>query len=204
MKSKITAAYVLGITMGIIIMLFISVVERPQNQLSVNTESQETELQNNPSMQIKVLEQQNSRLEKQLDDLKTEGEIDQTPVKLIIENGMSNHTIADMLVTSGIYPHENDLLLILEMITYDKEKASEQMENIGQVQSADSHLRAFTIYEDNRDSITQSFISNDLIQDRKSFEKLIYIFKGSTNIKPGEKTFEKNISLREIVDILVN
>ena len=203
MKSKITAAYVLGITMGIIIMLFLSAVNGSQGQQSVSIISEESS-QNNSSMEIKVLEQQNSRLEKQLEDLKTNKEIDQAPVKLVIENEMSNSAIAKMLVSNGVYPHENDLLLILEMLSFDKEKASEQLESIGAVESAETHLRALTVYENRRDEIIQSFVSNDLVQDQKSFEKLIYIFRGSTNIRPGEKIFGKNISLREIVDILVN
>lgn len=205
MKSKITAAYVLGITMGIILMLFLSIIDGTQSYKPANSLASEDESStNNSSMQIKVLQQQNSRLEKQLEDMKTANELDEAPVKLVIENGMSNSSIAKLLVTNGIYPHENDLLLILEMLSFDKEKASRQLEDMGEVGSAATHLRAFTVYEDNRDTITQNFISKNLVQDQKSFEKLIYIFRGSTNIKPGEKLFEKNISLREIIDILVN
>ena len=205
MKSKITAAYLLGIAMGIIIMMFLSVIDQPEYQQTANEVTKENESkQNNTSMQIKVLNQQNARLEKQLKDLKTENKSDEAPVKLVIESEMSNSSIAQMLVASGIYPHENDLLLMLEMLNFNKEKASIQLETIGVVDSAALQLEASTVYEDKRYEITQSFIENNLIQDQKSFEKLIYIYKDSTNIKPGEKIFKKNISLREIVDILVN
>lgn len=201
MEKKI-ATYLLGVAMGIIIMAFLNV-------LIFDTNTNEKALLDLKKSYESLLEEKNN-LQAQL-DLKADETDDkeandkeikeQAEAEIFINQNDSHDEIADKLVEGNIYPHKNDIMLILEILEYDKLEAEKYLVDYGIVPK---HTNALKLYDEKSLRIREVLAKEQVIVDEDAFEKFQYMIDRSTKIKPGTKSFKVNSSLREIVDVLSN
>ena len=196
MEKKI-ATYLLGVAMGIIIMAFLNV-------LIFDTNTNEKALLDLKKSYESLLEEK-SNLQAQL-DLKADETDDKeanepAEAEIVINQNDSHEVIADKLVESNIYPHKNDIMLILEILEYDKLEAEKYLVDYGIVPK---HTNALKLYDEKSLRIREVLAKEKVIVDEDAFEKFQYMIDRSTKIKPGTKIFKVNSSLREIVDVLSN
>ena len=196
MEKKI-ATYLLGVAMGIIIMAFLNV-------LIFDTNTNEKALLDLKKSYESLLEEK-SNLQAQL-DLKADETDDKeanepAEAEIVINQNDSHEVIADKLVESNIYPHKNDIMLILEILEYDKLEAEKYLVDYGIVPK---HTNALKLYDEKSLRIREVLDKEKVIVDEDAFEKFQYMIDRSTKIKPGTKSFKVNSSLREIVDVLSN
>ena len=201
MEKKI-ATYLLGVAMGIIIMAFLNV-------LIFDTNTNEKALLDLKKSYESLLDEKNN-LQAQL-DLKADETDDkeandkeikeQAEAEIFINQNDSHDEIADKLVEGNIYPHKNDIMLILEILEYDKLEAEKYLVDYGIVPK---HTNALKLYDEKSLRIREVLAKEQVIVDEDAFEKFQYMIDRSTKIKPGTKSFKVNSSLREIVDVLSN
>ena len=201
MEKKI-ATYLLGVAMGIIIMAFLNV-------LIFDTNTNEKALLDLKKSYESLLDEKNN-LQAQL-DLKADETDDkeandkeikeQAEAEIVINQNDSHDEIADKLVEGNIYPHKNDIMLILEILEYDKLEAEKYLVDYGIVPK---HTNALKLYDEKSLRIREVLAKEQVIVDEDAFEKFQYMIDRSTKIKPGTKSFKVNSSLREIVDVLSN
>lgn len=201
MEKKI-ATYLLGVAMGIIIMAFLNV-------LIFDTNTNEKALLDLKKSYESLLEEK-SNLQAQL-DLKADETDDkeandkeikeQAEAEIVINQNDSHDEISDKLVEGNIYPHKNDIMLILEILEYDKLEAEKYLVDYGIVPK---HTNALKLYDEKSLRIREVLAKEQVIVDEDAFEKFQYMIDRSTKIKPGTKSFKVNSSLREIVDVLSN
>ena len=201
MEKKI-ATYLLGVAMGIIIMAFLNV-------LIFDTNTNEKALLDLKKSYESLLEEKNN-LQAQL-DLKADETDDKeandketnepAEAEIVINQNDSHDEIADKLVEGNIYPHKNDIMLILEILEYDKLEAEKYLVDYGIVPK---HTNALKLYDEKSLRIREVLAKEQVIVDEDAFEKFQYMIDRSTKIKPGTKSFKVNSSLREIVDVLSN
>lgn len=196
MEKKI-ATYLLGVAMGIIIMAFLNV-------LIFDTNTNEKALLDLKKSYESLLEEK-SNLQAQLDvkaDETDDKEANEpAEAEIVINQNDSHEVIADKLVESNIYPHKNDIMLILEILEYDKLEAEKYLVDYGIVPK---HTNALKLYDEKSLRIREVLAKEQVIVDEDAFEKFQYMIDRSTKIKPGTKSFKVNSSLREIVDVLSN
>ena len=201
MEKKI-ATYLLGVAMGIIIMAFLNV-------LIFDTNTNEKALLDLKKSYESLLEEKNN-LQAQLDlkadvtddiDANDKETKEQAEAEIVINQNDSHDEIADKLVESNIYPHKNDIMLILEILEYDKLEAEKYLVDYGIVPK---HTNALKLYDEKSLRIREVLAKEKVIVDEDAFEKFQYMIDRSTKIKPGTKSFKVNSSLREIVDVLSN
>ena len=201
MEKKI-ATYLLGVAMGIIIMAFLNV-------LIFDTNTNEKALLDLKKSYESLLEEK-SNLQAQLDlkadvtddiDANDKETKEQAEAEIVINQNDSHEVIADKLVESNIYPHKNDIMLILEILEYDKLEAEKYLVDYGIVPK---HTNALKLYDEKSLRIREVLAKEQVIVDEDAFEKFQYMIDRSTKIKPGTKSFKVNSSLREIVDVLSN
>ena len=222
MKNNVKLSYLLGIFLGIsVTILFFTVFSsKNSNTADINIQNDKLILENNE------LKSQISQKDKEIEDLtkkinlkseskdikntntknneqKTEVSA-KTKLKLDINKGMSHSEIADLLVSKGIYPHKNDLMMLMEMINFDRAKYSSKMLEGGYISSADSLNLALSEIETNQYALSDYLGRRNLVEDSASFMKIIYIMDINNKIKYGIKEFETNSSLRQISDVLIN
>ncbi|MBP9561972.1 MAG: hypothetical protein KBE21_01055 [Acetoanaerobium sp.] len=201
MEKKI-ATYLLGVAMGIIIMAFLNV-------LIFDTNTNEKALLDLKKSYESLLEEKNN-LQAQLDlkadvtddiDANDKETKEQAEAEIVINQNDSHDEIADKLVEGNIYPHKNDIMLILEILEYDKLEAEKYLVDYGIVPK---HTNALKLYDEKSLRIREVLAKEQVIVDEDAFEKFQYMIDRSTKIKPGTKSFKVNSSLREIVDVLSN
>ena len=210
MKNNVKLSYLLGIFLGIsVTILFFTVFSsKNSNTADINIQNDKLILENNE------LKSQISQKDKDIEDLtkntntknneqKTEV-LAKTKLKLDIKKSMSHSEIADLLVSKGIYPHKNDLMMLMEMINFDRAKYSSKMLEGGYISSADSLNLALSEIETNQYALSDYLGRRNLVEDSASFMKIIYIMDINNKIKYGIKEFETNSSLRQISDVLIN
>ena len=201
MEKKI-ATYLLGVAMGIIIMAFLNV-------LIFDTNTNEKALLDLKKSYESLLEEKNN-LQAQLDlkadvtddiDANDKETKEQAEAEIVINQNDSHDEIADKLVEGNIYSHKNDIMLILEILEYDKLEAEKYLVDYGIVPK---HTNALKLYDEKSLRIREVLAKEQVIVDEDAFEKFQYMIDRSTKIKPGTKSFKVNSSLREIVDVLSN
>ena len=201
MEKKI-ATYLLGVAMGIIIMAFLNV-------LIFDTNTNEKALLDLKKSYESLLEEKNN-LQAQLDlkadvtddiDANDKETKEQAEAEIVINQNDSHDEIADKLVEGNIYPHKNDIMLILEILEYDKLEAEKYLVDYGIVPK---HTNALKLFDEKSLRIREVLAKEKVIVDEDAFEKFQYMIDRSTKIKPGTKIFKVNSSLREIVDVLSN
>lgn len=201
MEKKI-ATYLLGVAMGIIIMAFLNV-------LIFDTNTNEKALLDLKKSYESLLDEKNN-LQAQLDlkadvtddiDANDKETKEQAEAEIVINQNDSHDEIADKLVEGNIYPHKNDIMLILEILEYDKLEAEKYLVDYGIVPK---HTNALKLYDEKSLRIREVLAKEQVIADEDAFEKFQYMIDRSTKIKPGTKSFKVNSSLREIVDVLSN
>jgi len=201
MEKKI-ATYLLGVAMGIIIMAFLNVLifdtntnEKALLDLKKSYESL-LEEKNNLQAQVDVKADETDDREANGNETKEQAE-----AEIVINQNDSHDEIADKLVEGNIYPHKNDIMLILEILEYDKLEAEKYLVDYGIVPK---HTNALKLYDEKSLRIREVLAKEKVIVDEDAFEKFQYMIDRSTKIKPGTKSFKVNSSLREIVDVLSN
>ena len=201
MEKKI-ATYLLGVAMGIIIMAFLNVLifdtntnEKALLDLKKSYESL-LEEKNNLQAQVDVKADETDDREANGNETKEQAE-----AEIVINQNDSHDEIADKLVEGNIYPHKNDIMLILEILEYDKLEAEKYLVDYGIVPK---HTNALKLYDEKSLRIREVLAKEQVIADEDAFEKFQYMIDRSTKIKPGTKSFKVNSSLREIVDVLSN
>ena len=201
MEKKI-ATYLLGVAMGIIIMAFLNVLifdtntnEKALLDLKKSYESLLDE-KNNLQAQVDVKADETDDREANGKETKEQAE-----AEIVINQNDSHEEIADKLVEGKIYPHKNDIMLILEILEYDKLEAEKYLVDYGIVPK---HTNALKLYDEKSLRIREVLAKEQVIADEDAFEKFQYMIDRSTKIKPGTKSFKVNSSLREIVDVLSN
>ena len=201
MEKKI-ATYLLGVAMGIIIMAFLNV-------LIFDTNTNEKALLDLKKSYESLLDEKNN-LQAQLDlkadvtddiDANDKETKEQAEAEIVINQNDSHDEIADKLVEGNIYPHKNDIMLILEILEYDKLEAEKYLVDYGIVPK---HTNELKLYDEKSLRIREVLAKEQVIVDEDAFEKFQYMIDRSTKIKPGTKSFKVNSSLREIVDVLSN
>ena len=206
MEKKI-ATYLLGVAMGIIIMAFLNVLifdtntnEKALLDLKKSYESLLEEKNNlQAQLDLKADEADDKEAnDKEANDKETK---EQAEAEIVINQNDSHEEIADKLVEGKIYPHKNDIMLILEILEYDKLEAEKYLVDYGIVPK---HTNALKLYDEKSLRIREVLAKEQVIVDEDAFEKFQYMIDRSTKIKPGTKSFKVNSSLREIVDVLSN
>ena len=201
MEKKI-ATFLLGVAKGIIIMAFLTVI-------TIETNTNEKALLDLKKSYESLLEEKNN-LQAQLDlkadvtddiDANDKETKEQAEAEIVINQNDSHEEIAGKLVESNIYPHKNDIMLILEILEYDKLEAEKYLVDYGIVPK---HTNALKLYDEKSLRIREVLAKEQVIVDEDAFEKFQYMIDRSTKIKPGTKSFKVNSSLREIVDVLSN
>ena len=217
MKNNVKLSYLLGIFLGIsVTILFFTVFSsKNSNTADINIQNDKLILENNElksqisqedltkkiNLKSESKDIQNTNTKK--NEQKTEVSA-KTKLKLDINKGMSHSEIADLLVSKGIYPHKNDLMMLMEMINFDRAKYSSKMLEGGYISSADSLNLALSEIETNQYALSDYLGRRNLVEDSASFMKIIYIMDINNKIKYGIKEFETNSSLRQISDVLIN
>ena len=201
MEKKI-ATYLLGVAMGIIIMAFLNVLifdtNTNEKALLDLKKSYESLLEEKSNLQAELDLKADETDDKEANDKETK---EQAEAEIVINQNDSHEVIADKLVESNIYPHKNDIMLILEILEYDKLEAEKYLVDYGIVPK---HTNALKLYDDKSLRIREVLAKEQVIVDEDAFEKFQYMIDRSTKIKPGTKSFKVNSSLREIVDVLSN
>lgn len=149
---------------------------------------------------INILEIENKSLLEKLEKYESGSE---ETVEIEIKEEMTYNEIADSLIENEIYPHKNDLLMILELINYDKLKGAESMRNNGIIYNVNTHKELLNNLETHNDKILEALRKDGLIQNTEDFGKITYLFRKDIKTSPGIKVFRKNSSLREIADKLI-
>lgn len=201
MEKKI-ATYLLGVAMGIIIMAFLNVLifdtNTNEKALLDLKKSYESLLEEKNNLQAQLDLKADETDDKEANDKETK---EQAEAEIVINQNDSHDEIADKLVESNIYPHKNDIMLILEILEYDKLEAEKYLVDYGIVPK---HTNALKLYDEKSLRIREVLAKEQVIVDEDAFEKFQYMIDRSTKIKPGTKSFKVNSSLREIVDVLSN
>ncbi|WP_347350969.1 hypothetical protein [Acetoanaerobium noterae] len=201
MEKKI-ATYLLGVAMGIIIMAFLNVLIFDTNTnekvLLDLKKSYESLLEEKNNLQAQLDLKADETDDKEANDKETK---EQAEAEIVINQNDSHDEIADKLVEGNIYPHKNDIMLILEILEYDKLEAEKYLVDYGIVPK---HTNALKLYDEKSLRIREVLAKEKVIVDEDAFEKFQYMIDRSTKIKPGTKSFKVNSSLREIVDVLSN
>ncbi len=201
MEKKI-ATYLLGVAMGIIIMAFLNVLifdtNTNEKALLDLKKSYESLLEEKNNLQAQLDLKADETDDKEANDKETK---EQAEAEIVINQNDSHDEIADKLVEGNIYPHKNDIMLILEILEYDKLEAEKYLVDYGIVPK---HTNALKLYDEKSLRIREVLAKEQVIVDEDAFEKFQYMIDRSTKIKPGTKSFKVNSSLREIVDVLSN
>ena len=201
MEKKI-ATYLLGVAMGIIIMAFLNVLIFDTNTnkkaLLDLKKSYESLLEEKNNLQAQLDLKADETDDKEANDKETK---EQAEAEIVINQNDSHDEISDKLVEGNIYPHKNDIMLILEILEYDKLEAEKYLVDYGIVPK---HTNALKLYDEKSLRIREVLAKEQVIVDEDAFEKFQYMIDRSTKIKPGTKSFKVNSSLREIVDVLSN
>ena len=201
MEKKI-ATYLLGVAMGIIIMAFLNVLifdtNTNEKALLDLKKSYESLLEEKNNLQAQLDLKADETDDKEANDKETK---EQAEAEIVINQNDSHEVIADKLVESNIYPHKNDIMLILEILEYDKLEAEKYLVDYGIVPK---HTNALKLFDEKSLRIREVLAKEKVIVDEDAFEKFQYMIDRSTKIKPGTKIFKVNSSLREIVDVLSN
>ena len=201
MEKKI-ATYLLGVAMGIIIMAFLNVLifdtNTNEKALLDLKKSYESLLEEKNNLQAQLDLKADETDDKEANDKETK---EQAEAEIVINQNDSHDEIADKLVKGNIYPHKNDIMLILEILEYDKLEAEKYLVDYGIVPK---HTNALKLYDEKSLRIREVLAKEQVIVDEDAFEKFQYMIDRSTKIKPGTKSFKVNSSLREIVDVLSN
>ena len=201
MEKKI-ATYLLGVAMGIIIMAFLNVLifdtNTNEKALLDLKKSYESLLEEKSNLQAQLDLKADETDDKEANDKETK---EQAEAEIVINQNDSHDEIADKLVEGKIYPHKNDIMLILEILEYDKLEAEKYLVDYGIVPK---HTNALKLYDEKSLRIREVLAKEQVIVDEDAFEKFQYMIDRSTKIKPGTKSFKVNSSLREIVDVLSN
>lgn len=124
-------------------------------------------------------------------------------IEITITKQMSYEAIADVLIEQGVYPHKNDLLMLMEMINYDKYRGAKVLSAKGIIPDVAKHQAMLQRYDMQRYEIKKELYAKQLIQSEDAFSKVLYLLDGDTRILPGKKKFRHNLSLREIADVLM-
>ena len=201
MEKKI-ATYLLGVAMGIIIMAFLNVLifdtNTNEKALLDLKKSYESLLEEKSNLQAQLDLKADETDDKEANDKETK---EQAEAEIVINQNDSHDEIADKLVEGNIYSHKNDIMLILEILEYDKLEAEKYLVDYGIVPK---HTNALKLYDEKSLRIREVLAKEKVIVDEDAFEKFQYMIDRSTKIKPGTKSFKVNSSLREIVDVLSN
>lgn len=201
MEKKI-ATYLLGVAMGIIIMAFLNVLifdtNTNEKALLDLKKSYESLLEEKNNLQAQLDLKADETDDKEANDKETK---EQAEAEIVINQNDSHDEIADKLVEGNIYPHKNDIMLILEILEYDKLEAEKYLVDYGIVPK---HTNALKLFDEKSLRIREVLAKEKVIVDEDAFEKFQYMIDRSTKIKPGTKSFKVNSSLREIVDVLSN
>lgn len=201
MEKKI-ATYLLGVAMGIIIMAFLNVLifdtNTNEKALLDLKKSYESLLEEKNNLQAQLDLKADEADDKEANDKETK---EQAEAEIVINQNDSHDEISDKLVEGNIYPHKNDIMLILEILEYDKLEAEKYLVDYGIVPK---HTNALKLYDEKSLRIREVLAKEQVIVDEDAFEKFQYMIDRSTKIKPGTKSFKVNSSLREIVDVLSN
>ena len=201
MEKKI-ATYLLGVAMGIIIMAFLNVLifdtNTNEKALLDLKKSYESLLEEKNNLQAQLDLKADETDDKEANDKETK---EQAEAEIVINQNDSHDEISDKLVEGNIYPHKNDIMLILEILEYDKLEAEKYLVDYGIVPK---HTNALKLYDEKSLRIREVLAKEKVIVDEDAFEKFQYMIDRSTKIKPGTKSFKVNSSLREIVDVLSN
>lgn len=201
MEKKI-ATYLLGVAMGIIIMAFLNVLifdtNTNEKALLDLKKSYESLLEEKSNLQAQLDLKADETDDKEANDKETK---EQAEAEIVINQNDSHEEIAGKLVEGNIYPHKNDIMLILEILEYDKLEAEKYLVDYGIVPK---HTNALKLYDEKSLRIREVLAKEQVIVDEDAFEKFQYMIDRSTKIKPGTKIFKVNSSLREIVDVLSN
>ena len=179
-------------------------IDKPaQNESSEESETirlEEEALVKDFQEKINTLEIENKSLLEKIEKYESGSE---ETVEIEIKEEMTYSEIADSLIENEIYPHKNDLLMILELINYDKLKGAESMRNNGIIYNVNTHKELLNNLETHNDKILEALRKDGLIQSTEDFGKLTYLFRKDIKTSPGIKVFRKNSSLREIADKLI-
>lgn len=197
--GKKVATYLLGIAMGIIVMLSINVIFSKPNDVEdkiVQMQSEYDKLLD----EKKIIEEKYEKLSLK-PETKDQENINNMEMKITIAPKQSHEQIAEELVKQKIYPFKNDIMLILEMLEYDKLEVEKHLVDYG---ITSKHAIALKKYDEERIKIGEILLKEKIIYDLDAFKKFQYILDESTVIIPGDKIFKQNSSLREIIDVLTN
>ncbi|CBH21826.1 protein of unknown function [Acetoanaerobium sticklandii] len=204
MEKKI-ATYLLGVAMGIIIMAFLNVLifdtSTNEKALIDLKKSYESLLEEKTNLQAQLDVKAEETNKKEAKELAGKDTKEPAKAEITINQNDSHEEIADKLVEGNIYPHKNDIMLILEILEYDKLEAEKYLVDYGIVPK---HTNALKLYDEKSLRIREVLAKEKVIVDEDAFEKFQYMIDRSTKIKSGTKSFKVNSSLREIVDVLSN
>ncbi|EJP21436.1 hypothetical protein HMPREF1142_1516 [Peptostreptococcaceae bacterium AS15] len=220
MNTNVKLSYLLGIFLGMSLTILFFIIFAQKNSVPSNINIQNdklilenTDLKSQISQKDKEIEELTKKInanQKNTQDFKAKNDgqksdvSSKAKVKLDIKKGMTNSEIADLLVSKGVYPHKNDLMMLMEMINFDRAKYSKLIQDGGYISSADNLNLALKEIETNQYALSDYLSRRGLVEDSASFMKVIYILNINNTLRYGVKEFETNSSLRQISDVLIN
>lgn len=212
MKKKIILAYCMGLSMGVLLLTlsisFLGGFSSSKDSFSLQAQTMMSRENNKLFEEIESLKVQNKELSEQLQALKiasdkTEESTERKAVKIMISEPIVYEEIAKRLVEEKVYPYENDLLMLMEMLHYDKLKGTKALAEKGIIKDEYGHRNILRKYDTARHEMKKVLFEKGLIQDQEAFAKMLYLLDVDTEILSGEKEFMTGMSLREIADVLM-
>lgn len=212
MKRKIILAYCMGLSMGILLLTllvsFLGGFSVSNDSFSIQAQKMMSQENNKLLEEIESLKVQNQELSQQLEvqqdvSVNPEAATEQKTVKILISEPIVYQDIAKRLVKEQVYLHENDLLMLMEMLHYDKLKGTKALAEKKIINDEYGHRNILRKYDNARHEMKSVLFEKGLIQDEEAFAKILYLLDTDTKIIPGEKEFTTGMSLREIADVLM-
>ena len=205
-KNTIRLTYGLGIILGVCLSLVVLIFAYKNGVFHLEDNTRVLSEQNR-KLEIELAEK-NAQIDEMLNknSKKTENIPDKKGGKVVVQikQEMTNEQIANIIVKNGIYKHKNDLMMLLEMLNFNRLKYANILEENGAISSSYSLNNELSQLENNQYISAEYLYNKKMIQDKASFMKIVYLMSPSVSIKYGKKEFVKDSSLREIGDVLIN
>ena len=210
-NNSLKLSYFLGLSMGLVIAIFVTVVFFSFNNVDLCKNKADI-INENAKLKSEILEKnlEIEKLSKKIEDYSKDiidknsnEDSDKKSVILDIRQDMSNSDIADLIIENGIYKHKNDILMVMEILNFDRYRYCEVLGRYSYISSSYELNKSLKEIEKNQYAITEALYSNNLVKHKNSFMKLLYLFDINTKIKYGQKEFKKDSSLRDVCDALI-
>ena len=151
-KNTIRLTYGLGIILGVCLSLVVLIFAYKNGVFHLEDNTRVLSEQNR-KLEIELAEK-NAQIDEMLkkNSKKTENIPDKKGGKVVVQikQEMTNEQIANIIVKNGIYKHKNDLMMLLEMLNFNRLKYANILEENGAISSSYSLNNELSQLENNQ------------------------------------------------------